>query len=140
MKFTRSTDIQSSIDISKAMMLGYYHEYGLEWQPEEYIKALSSSEHYHVFVAGELAGFFAYKLNDDELFLLDMQVLPDFQSQGIGAEIMNSLRSVCAKSNIRSMGLAVFKSNQQAFKFYQTHKFSVYETHKTVFLMRKLLP
>ncbi|MGH1441806.1 MAG: GNAT family N-acetyltransferase [Cellvibrionaceae bacterium] len=137
MQFSRSTDIQSSINISKRMMFQYYQKYQLEWSSEKYLKVLLQAEHYHIHIGGELIGFFAYECSANEIFILDMQVLPQFQSQGVGSKVMVYLNDFCIQNNVPFIGLAVFKSNKKALNFYKNQKFHINEKSDIVYKMRK---
>ena len=137
MEFRKSTDYEKSLDLTEVLMMPYYKEYQLEWKREERKKVLSSVEHYHILLKNEFQGFFAYKVDGENMFVYDVQIMPEAQGSGIGTEVMAYLFNVAANTGVFQIKLSVFKSNSLAFKFYEKLAFKVQEELNMVFRLCK---
>ena len=69
------------------------------------------------------AGFFLARSLFENLEILKVGVLPEFQRQGIGAQLMESAYAEGIRRGCRRCFLEVRKSNQNAIDFYYGQKF-----------------
>ena len=79
------------------------------------------SEYRCVLVAGQKAAYYRF-CEDGELD--DVYVLPAFQGQGIGSEILKR----CIAASKKDMYLYVFRNNIRAIAFYERFGFTVRES------------
>ena len=79
------------------------------------------SEYRCVLVAGQKAAYYRF-CEDGELD--DVYVLPAFQGQGLGSEILKR----CIAASKKDIYLYVFRNNIRAIKFYERFGFTVRES------------
>ncbi|PWQ97488.1 GNAT family N-acetyltransferase [Leucothrix arctica] len=133
MSFIPSNDFETSLNISEQLMLGYYQENDLEWKRQKRYELLATIEHFHITREGAVAGFFAYAFRERHLYLYDLQILPEYQSQGLGSSIMRHLMTVAESTPLKTIKLCVFKSNTAAYNFYMRLGFEFYEELNVVY-------
>ena len=83
-------------------------------------------------VNGEDVGMLRVRNRADDLFLVSIQVDPDWQGRGIGSSIIQDL---IGKAGTKPVTLAVLKANPRAFALYQRHGFAVVDETDTHFWM-----
>ena len=71
---------------------------------------------------------------NNSIFIAGIQILPKFQSQGIGGFIMDVLIKESKKNKV-PIGLKVHKINQKAIKFYLKYNFKIISKNETQFEM-----
>ncbi|KAJ3104103.1 hypothetical protein HDU97_009552 [Phlyctochytrium planicorne] len=62
--------------------------------------------------------------NDGEapaIYCLELQIVPNWQSRGLGTILMKALEKLGAHFEMSKSMLTVFKSNEQALTFYKKH-------------------
>ena len=75
---------------------------------------------------GQIIGFtYGYELNrlnsdGNMLYIHEVSVLPLFQRQGVGKEILNNVKALCKRSNICKFFLFTEKSNTAACALYDS--------------------
>lgn len=72
---------------------------------------------------GQDIGCLAKKNNPSEIFIHEIQILPQYQNKGIGSMIMSSIIEESEKLNM-PIKIEVLKSNRKAHNFYHRMKFS----------------
>ncbi len=95
--------------------------------------------HYRVIeVEGQLAGIVATSPRDDERFVDEIQLLPAFQSQGIGSAVLRGIledaMAACLPVRLRVLRL------NRAKALYERLGFTTYDETETHFLMEWLPP
>lgn len=90
-------------------------------QRDFYDRNFDHRTHHIVRVAGSDAGFLSFQLRADHLYLADLALLPEYQRQGVGTEV---LHHVIARAGARGVPvrLQVLESNP-ARAFYERHGF-----------------
>lgn len=90
-----------------------------------------------ITVEGKHAGLLNLEREPGEIFLANIQLHPDFQNQGLGAAVVNSVLA-----SARALGLPVrlqvLKVNTRARDFYARLGFRVYGENLTHLLMRAM--
>ena len=71
----------------------------------------------------------------NEIILVDIQILPEFQNKGIGASLLKSLVEEASKEK-KNILLSVLKVNKRAQNFYKKFGFEIINDNKTHFFMR----
>lgn len=85
---------------------------------------------------GQKIGYLHLTQDIDILFIANILILPEFQSLGIGSEIIDEL-AVRAKNEKLRLRLGVFKINSRARKLYERLQFNAYAETATHFLMER---
>ena len=86
---------------------------------------------------GSDIGYLKIDCSDEEIFLANIHLHPDYQNRGIGSRIIESLLADTAKRGVR-VSLKVLKVNHAARRLYEKFGFSVEEEAEDYFLMRAL--
>jgi ribosomal protein S18 acetylase RimI-like enzyme len=92
-------------------------------QHAQYNERFPDAEHSVILYRGRPAGRLWIGRTPEQIRLLDIAILPEFQNQGIGAALLKSLIS---ESEQRGLPLRhmVFKLNDAALRFYRRFNFS----------------
>ena len=85
---------------------------------------------------GERCGYCAIERLPNLLYLREIAILPDYQNQGIGSKLIQSLISECDEASI-PMRLNVMKSNERAAKLYDRFGFHRYGENEHHFLLER---
>ncbi|GAA5126854.1 GNAT family N-acetyltransferase [Luteolibacter yonseiensis] len=96
-----------------------------QWR--NFLKEWAESETFVIYKAGRLVGCVQYFTRTDHLYLFNLMVEREFQSQGIGSEAVSWLKGV-AREKDTAIGLQVLKTNPRVLEFYQRQGFEVVET------------
>jgi GNAT superfamily N-acetyltransferase len=88
-----------------------------------------------VQVGGRDAGFLSFETRDAEVYLGHIALLPDFQNQGIGAELVRHVIDHAEDAGL-PVRLRVIRSNP-ARRFYERLGFSCYGETGTHFLLER---
>jgi ribosomal protein S18 acetylase RimI-like enzyme len=97
-----------------------------EAQYAQYRERFPDAEYDIILYKGRPAGRLWIARTPEQIRLLDIAILPEFQNQGVGAAL---LKSLLAESEQRGLPLRhmVFKLNEAALRFYQRFGFSQIE-------------
>jgi len=71
---------------------------------------------------------------ENQIYIEEIQLVPDSQSRGIGSQIINDIKKRAFELNC-SVGLRVLKINHRARKLYEELGFSVISETETHFIM-----
>jgi ribosomal protein S18 acetylase RimI-like enzyme len=89
----------------------------------------------------ELASNFSgkKKISVEKVRLYLIEIDPNFQSSGIGKEMILFLEKLLFSNHIHSYGLSVRKKNPRAIEFYKKNNFKIeFSTLKSVFFIKKI--
>ncbi len=76
-------------------------------------------------IAGNLSGFFFARSMYEHLEILKVGVLPCYQNQGIGTQLMEAAYAEGIRRGCLRCFLEVRKSNENAIRFYRGQKFKI---------------
>jgi ribosomal protein S18 acetylase RimI-like enzyme len=99
-------------------------QFGL--QRREYDSRFPQAEYDVILVDDKPAGRIWIGTDDDEIRLLDIALLPEFQNQGVGTRLLGLLIEEATRANKRLRHM-VFVHNNDAHRFYERLGFSVIE-------------
>jgi len=71
----------------------------------------------------ELVGFGGIRIECNDAHITNIAVLKDYQSQGIGTQLLHQLREEALKMDCQTMSLEVRASNHQAISVYRVFGF-----------------
>ena len=97
-----------------------------EMQKQEYDARFPSARYEIILVDGAPAGRIWVGTNDEEIRLLDIALLTEFQNRGVGTQLLRQLMEEATRTNkvLRHM---VFVLNDNAFRFYERLGFRTIE-------------
>ena len=90
-----------------------------------------------IVLDGSDIGYLKTDRTDKEIFLANVHVHPDYQNQGVGSRIIESLLVDAARQGV-PVSLKVLKVNQAARRLYEKLGFSIEEEAEDYYLMRAL--
>ena len=97
---------------------------------KQFYEQLSVSTIRVIRVDAAIAGFIDFRSEEDVCRLHTMVIVPGWQSQGIGAIVIERLRAEAQALN-RPLTLSVLKANPRARSFYERQGFSVTASTET---------
>lgn len=109
----------------------------MQWtaQTNDYRTRYPQADHDLVIVDGDPVGRIWVDRGPDEIRLLDIALLPDLRSQGIGTELLTRLQDE-ARTSGRRLAHAVVKENEDALRLYTALGFVILpEEHPTHWFM-----
>lgn len=97
-----------------------------EMQRREYDGRFPDAEYYLILIDDKPAGRIWIGQDDEQIRLLDIALLPEFQNRGAGTYLLRQLIAAAGKSNkyLRHM---VFVLNNEAHRFYERLGFMIIE-------------
>lgn len=114
-----------------------------------------NSSFYFVYLKNVLVGYFKLNKNQAQsekfakrsMELERIYVLKDFQSQGIGKQMLLKTIEIAKQSKATFLWLGVWQENKNAVRFYESHGFKIFDSHpyylgndkQTDWLMKKKL-
>ena len=108
------------------------------WNSEILRQDFGRHEDRIVFADDVKIGFLSYKLENQSLFLRNIQIVKGKQGQGFGTRVMKELERVALDSGCNSLSLAVFPDNP-ADRFYRRLGFTEIGKHRMLIMMKKSL-
>jgi len=108
-------------------VVAIWGEWYEKWQRDRFDTNFQPSEWTLVMIGGERAGGFAVEHRPDSLYVSRLYLLPEYQRQGIGADIIRRLQSEASRRHV-PVTLNVLRSNRLALQFYKRHGFHL--THE----------
>jgi ribosomal protein S18 acetylase RimI-like enzyme len=97
----------------------------------------SSYQIFVILLGGNDIGYLKIEQMESEIFLANVHVHPDYQNQGIGSGIIESLLEDARERGV-SVSLKVLKVNRRARRLYERFGFSIQEEAEDYYLMRAL--
>ena len=97
-----------------------------ERQEEEYNQRYPNARYDVILVDGVPAGRLWIGVDDKQIRLLDIAIIPEFQNRGVGTKLLHQLMAEATESNkvLRHM---VFVLNDNAYRFYERLGFATIE-------------
>jgi len=104
----------------------FFVRWQFELQRREYDSRFPHAEYDVILVDDKPAGRIWIGTDDDEMRLLDIALLPEFQNQGVGTRLLSLLIDEATRTNKRLRHM-VFVHNNDAHRFYERLGFLVIE-------------
>lgn len=108
-----------------------WHE---EWQEEYFRRKYDPAKRRIIQVDGRDVGVVVVEERNDELYLGLIEILPDYQRQGIGTAVVESLKAK-GKTLGRPVTLHVLKTNLPARQLYRRLGFQIVEEEEVRYKM-----
>ena len=97
-----------------------------EWQREYFDRKFDPLRRQIIQVQGQDIGVIAIEERDDELYVALIEILPEFQSRGIGTRLLGQTIDSAHRMG-RPIALHVLKSNEPARRLYERLGFIIVE-------------
>jgi len=78
----------------------------------------------------QVLGYFVAMRSPDSVDLLNICIHPDYQQQGLGAQLFNHLKQQLQTLSVDTIFIEVRASNETAFSFYQKLGFKMIDSRK----------
>ena len=105
-------------------------------QRGEYYKRFPDSDYRVILVGGRPAGRLWVARTPRQIRLLDIALLPEFRSRGIGASLVRQLMDEAGRAGLPLRHM-VFELNENAIRFYERLGFTRLELHGAYWEMEK---
>lgn len=89
-----------------------------ERQEEEYNQRYPNARYDVILVDGVPAGRIWVGIEDKQIRLLDIAIIPEFQNRGVGTQLLRLLMDEAIQSN-KALRHMVFMLNDNAYRFYE---------------------
>ena len=103
-------------------------------QQQDYKRRFPGAEHSIVIYNDIPAGRLWVNRSNTDIRLLDITLLPEYRSSGIGTILLHGLQNE-ARISKKKLHHAVYKDNINALRFYQRLGFIIAENYDTYFVM-----
>ncbi|MEO6876199.1 MAG: GNAT family N-acetyltransferase [Opitutaceae bacterium] len=132
-----STDRERVWQIKRRCLRGYVEQTWGDWDDDiqrgQFDTDFDPGEIHLISVRGDDVGYISARNEPQEILLLNLMVLPEFQNRGIGTAVLNQLQTV-ARTLYVPIRLRVMKVNP-ARQLYERMGFTVYAETATHFRM-----
>jgi ribosomal protein S18 acetylase RimI-like enzyme len=105
-----------------------------DWQRDDYRKQFLPGNLQIIQVQGRDIGALFIQERAEEIFIASLEILPEYQRQGIGSAVMQGLVEAAAKQD-KPVALQVLKVNRGARSLYQRLGFGVTGENDTHYIM-----
>ncbi|MBH3345642.1 MULTISPECIES: GNAT family N-acetyltransferase [Pseudomonas] len=116
------SDLTFARDLTRRLMLPYYHQYDLLWVEQAFDQAWQWREQWLVTDTDAVLGFCSLSQDSQALFIRELHLLPAYQGQGIGSWVLETLAQWAAQRRLALLRLMVFRTNP-ARRLYQRQGF-----------------
>lgn len=118
------SDLSTAAALTLSNMQDYYQQYGVDWDAKQ-IEALTHDlMNLDILSDGQIVGVMRLCFDEISCTVRDLQVIPLFQNQGIGAQALDKAKRLAQNQGLKQMQLRVF-SISPAVKFYQRYGFTI---------------
>lgn len=124
--------------LHREVMRGYVEQtWGWDeaWQQDYFARHFRPETEQIIVLHGEDIGLVSVRRNQDELFIENIEILPEFQNQGVGTFIISRVIEEAHRQNC-SVALQVLKVNP-AQRLYGRLGFTIEGATKTHYLMQR---
>ncbi|WEV54262.1 ribosomal protein S18-alanine N-acetyltransferase [Leuconostocaceae bacterium ESL0723] len=120
-------DIPDLVKIQEAVYDGY-----APWLSQDFLRELSSPRdriYLVVAIDGQLVAFIGivFRSQEEDLHISNLAVLPVWQGQGIGSELLLAAQRLAQSANLDRVSLEVRRSNEDAQRLYRRQGFEMTE-------------
>jgi len=120
----RPSDYDFAHDLTRNNMAEFVTRHWGGWDSAIFRKNFEQTENYLVYCCSDPAGFVRLAVDGAQLVLDDLQIVPEFQNQGIGTWVLRQIQSIAIQRNLRSVRLRCFHDNP-AYNLYRRVGFHV---------------
>lgn len=132
-------DIEMIYELNRALIDQYEtieainYEYVLKWVRHKIETHINNYQ--VIWYEGKKVGYFYFHEEDGQFELDDLYIFEEYQSQGIGSEVLTHCVEYAKQQN-QNIFLYVFAQNKGAIKLYQKFEFKIIEKiKKTRYIM-----
>ncbi|GAB3585546.1 GNAT family N-acetyltransferase [Calidifontibacter terrae] len=97
------------------------------WTPEATIPAIRKRQVLVVEVNGDIVGMTSFSALDHHFYIWKLYVLPDFQSHGLGHQLLEGALARARAEGFTEAQLSYLDGNVDAGRFYERHGFTEFE-------------
>lgn len=134
-KFTSLTEVEKEFisKLTEGNMKDFYEKSEYGWNEKQKEKEFKNDNARFILCSNdkELIAFvhFRFELDDEEkhpvVYCYEIQVIPSFQSHGIGKFLMQILYEIGSRFKMKKIMLTCFKHNEKTYQFYQRLGYSL---------------
>ncbi|OMH25290.1 GNAT family N-acetyltransferase [Motiliproteus sp. MSK22-1] len=133
-----NTGFSFAEEIVRENMAVYYQQHELGFNRQQFRQFLSEYESYILKTGNNEIGIICLSFEADVAYIRDIQLLPEYQSKGIGSWVIKQFETTLLRRNYRALRLRVFASNP-AYQLYQRLGFAEKRNDGATIGMEKIL-
>ena len=138
----QATDMFSIIKIASETLTEQYSPSLFNYFYETFPELFLVAEKHHRTI-GFITGI---QITNEIARIVMLSILPSYQRQHIGTELLNELLLTLREKNVKQISLEVKTDNKKAISFYKKHDFTIidtiekfYQNGENAFMMTRLL-
>lgn len=118
-------DALFTYNLMKSQMAHYFESIPEGWSEEKYWQGFNPVRITILEHKGQAVGFFDYEVLNDELYLHNIQLTPEYQGKGIGREVVSYVKKIARNKNLTRITGKVFKTNIKSCNLLHRSGFAV---------------
>ena len=134
--YQSTADLYTSADITYKNMRSYYDHYSVNWEQSKIHEQIVGLENWDILSNSSVVGVIRLAFENDECYIRDLQVIDEFQNNGIGASALAECERLAKKAGVNQLRLRVFKISP-AYQLYMRSGFETYKEEDKFFYMRR---
>lgn len=95
-----------------------------EWQRADFAKRFGENEYFVIEARGTALGALCLERRTDAIYILELQLLPQYQGSGIGTDVIQGVIRDATRENL-AVALSVVPANHRAKRLYERLGFEV---------------
>lgn len=116
----------------------YYVHYNVDWQQTKIQEQIAGLDNWDIIFEGKLIGALRLSFDNDECYLIDLQVSESFQNKGIGAKAIDESKRMAKSAGATKLKLKVFKISP-AYKLYKIEGFTTISEDDRFYFMEQII-
>ena len=116
----------------------YYKELGIRWDHALFDENWKAFENYEITIYERAIGTLRLSHDSSAYYIRDLQIVPNWQRKGLGAQAINFAIAVAQKAGFQSLRLRVFSTNP-AVALYERLGFRICKTEGGMHYMEREL-
>ncbi|MEM6343145.1 MAG: GNAT family N-acetyltransferase [Bacteroidota bacterium] len=134
----QAADFSYCNDLMEENMGSYFAAFGINWDPDRYLKELAKGDAWIIWLNQEKVGFVHTSKKKGLPYIDSIQIASLYRKKGIGSRVLSWLELACKQAGHQEMRLSVFKSSP-ALKLYHRIGYEIKEDRGSKYLMHKFL-
>ena len=118
------SDLAAAAVLTLSNMQDYYQQHDVDWDAKQIEAVTRDLMNFDILADGQIVGVMRLCFDETSCTVRDLQVIPLYQNQGIGAQALEKAKRMTQKQGLKQMQLRVF-SISPAVQFYQRFGFTI---------------
>lgn len=135
-------DLPQIVSMSRENMASIiFSSWGVEYRDEDLLHLLLEPNAFTEVLEsdGRIIAYYSVEERNDNLFINSIQVLKEYQRQGLGREMLARIEARAKENELRGIELWVQITNHSAMEFYRQMGYNMVSRQGNNYLMRRRL-